>query len=173
MLVRWDTVCLDRVRRRAGSLSAPEELTLERLINDPDFEGINNAGPHAPKFERWIGRGGTVQLMPDGHFRYTAEIEVLGRSQRVSVEYPGGYPDFRPFMTHPSGVRSVEIDVTGNGRVDNARANAAAGYSEWGDTPPVGWVWHHVEDARTMQLVPREINRDFYHLGGASLVRNR
>lgn len=164
---------LDRVRRRAGSLSAPEELTLERLINDPDFEGINNAGPHAPKFERWIGRGGTVQLMPDGHFRYTAEIEVLGQSQRVSVEYPGGYPDFRPFMTHPSGVRSVEIDVTGNGRVDNARANAAAGYSEWGDTPPVGWVWHHVEDARTMQLVPREINRDFYHLGGASLVRNR
>lgn len=100
---------LGRLRRRAEGLSAPESLTLERLRTDPDFEGIENAGPHAPKFEKWIRRGGTVELMPDGHFRYTAEIDMLGSRQRVSVEYPNGYPDCRPFMTHPSGVTSVEI----------------------------------------------------------------
>lgn len=163
---------LGRVRRRAEGLTAPEELTLDRLKSDPDFEGVTNAGPYSPKFEKWINRGGTVELMPEGHFRYTADINFLGRTQRTSVEYPDGYPDFRPFMTHPSGVRAVEIDVTGRGRIDNRRANIEAGHPEWGDTPPDGWVWHHVEDARTMQLIPFEINRDFYHLGGASIARN-
>ena len=164
---------LGRVRNRAEGLSAPEDLTLERLQTDPDFEGILNAGPNAPRFERWINRGGSVELMSEGHFRYSAEIEVLGQRRRVSVEYPDGYPDFTPFMTHPSGVRSVEIEMTGRGRIDNRRANIAAGYPEWGEAAPDGWVWHHVEDARTMQLVPRNINRAFGHQGGASTARNR
>lgn len=72
----------------------------------------------------------------------------------------------------PSGIRSVEIDVSGSGRVDNRRANIAAGYPEWGQSAPTGWVWHHVEDARTMQLIPFEINNRFFHQGGASMVRN-
>ncbi|MCL6281906.1 HNH endonuclease [Ruegeria sp. 2012CJ41-6] len=165
---------LGRVRRRADTLSAPETLTLERLRTDPDFEGITNAGPNAPKFEKWINRGGAVELMPDGHFRYSAETDLLGQKQRVSVEYPGGYPDFRPFMTHPSGVRSVEIEVTGSNPKDFRRANEAAGHPEWGSAPPSPeWTWHHVEDARTMQLVPFEINDKFYHRGGASVARKR
>ncbi|QBX99536.1 hypothetical protein E2K80_01340 [Rhodophyticola sp. CCM32] len=164
---------LGRVRNRAEGLSAPEELTLERLQTDPDFEGILNAGSNAPRFERWINQGGNVELMPEGHFRYSAEIDVQGQRQRVSVEYPEGYPDFTPFMTHPSGVRSVEIEVSGHSRTDNRRANTEAGHPEWGSSPPAGWVWHHVEDARTMQLIPLEINRDFYHLGGASIARNQ
>lgn len=164
---------LERVRRRAEGLDAPEELTLERLRTDPDFQDIVNAGPYAPRFERWINRGGTVELMPEGHFRYTAKIDVLGQRQSGSVEYPGGYPDFRPFMTHPSGVRSVEIDVTGDPNTDRLRANAVAGRSDWDNTPPPGWTWHHVEDGMTMQLVPTEINGRFSHQGGASRVRNQ
>lgn len=164
---------LGRVRRRAEGLSAPEVLTLDRIRTAPDFEGITNAGPNAPKFERWINRGGTVELMPEGHFRYTAEIDVLGQRQPISVEYPGGYPDFRPFMTHSSRVRSVEIEVTGNNSIDFRRANIEAGHPEWGDAAPEGWSWHHVEDARTMQLVPSTINRTFGHRGGASIARNQ
>jgi len=163
---------LGQVRRCAEGLTTPEELTLDRLRTDPDFEGVTNAGPHAPKFEKWINRGGTVELMPEGRFRYTADINFLGRTQRTSVAYPDGYPDFRPFMIHPSDVRTVEMDVTGRGRIDNRRANIEAGHPEWGETPPDGWVGHHVEDARTIQLIPFEINRDFYHLGGASIARN-
>lgn len=163
---------LARLRRRADGLAAPEVLTLERLRGDPDFDGITNAGPNAPKFERWIGDDGIVELMPEGHFRYTAEIDILGRRQHVSVEYPGGYPDFRPFMTHPSGVRSVEIDVTGQTAADFRRANIVAGHPEWGSRAPQGWTWHHVEDARTMQLVPSSINGTFNHRGGASVARN-
>lgn len=113
-----------------------------------------------------------LQALPGGHFRYTAEIDIFGRRQYVSVEYPEGYPDFRPFMTHPSGVRSVEIDVTGQTAADFRRANIAAGHPEWGSRAPQGWTWHHVEDARTMQLVPSIINGTFNHRGGASVARN-
>jgi len=35
------------------------------------------------------------------------------------------------------------------------------------------WVWHHHEDARTMQLVPVEIHDNVYHRGGASFVEAR
>lgn len=164
---------LGRVRRRAEALSQPEILTLERLRTDPDFIGITNAGPYTPTFERWIESGGTVELMPAGHFRYAAEIDLFGQKQHVSVEYPGGYPDFRPFMTHPSGIRSVEIDVTGINHTDVKAANIAAGHAEWGRRAPAGWTWHHLEDARTMQLTPREINSTFNHLGGASKARNQ
>lgn len=164
---------LGRVRRRAETLPAPEVLTLERLRTDPDFSGMANAGPYTPTFERWIEGGGTVELMPVGHFRYAAEIDLFGQKQRVSVEYPGGYPDFRPFMTHPSGIRSVEIDVAGINQTDVKAANIAAGHAEWGRRAPAEWTWHHVEDARTMQLIPREINLTFNHLGGASKARNQ
>ncbi|MGH1356895.1 MAG: HNH endonuclease [Thalassovita sp.] len=112
--------------------------------------------------------------MQEGHFRYTAEIDVLGQRQRVSVEYPDGYPDFTPFMTHPSGVRSVEIEVSGQNPTDFRRANEAAGHPEWGSGPPsADWTWHHVEDARTMQLIPSRINTFFPHRGGASIARNQ
>jgi hypothetical protein len=114
---------------------------------------------------------GTVELMPDGHFRYTAEVDLFGRRQQVSVEYPEGYPDFRPFMKHPSGVRAVEIDVTGQTAADFRRANIEAGHPEWGSRAPQGWTWHHVEDAQTMQLVPSVINSTFNHRGGASVAR--
>lgn len=69
---------LGRVRRRADGLTAPEELTLDRLKSDPDVEGVTNAGPYSAEFEKWINRGGTVELMPEGHFRHTADSTFWG-----------------------------------------------------------------------------------------------
>jgi hypothetical protein len=110
-------------------------------------------------------------MTPEGDFFYTKELNVLGVRQDVTVLYREGSPDFAPFMTHPSGVRSVEIEMTGGNAADVRRANAAAGHPEWGSRPPTGWSWHHVEDGRTMQLVPSVINDEFGHEGGASLAR--
>jgi len=36
---------------------------------------------------------------------------------------------------------------------------------------PEGYIWHHVEDGKTMQLVPEKLHRKIPHTGGAALLR--
>ncbi|WP_370221743.1 HNH endonuclease [Cytobacillus sp.] len=36
---------------------------------------------------------------------------------------------------------------------------------------PAGYTWHHVEDGKTMMLVPSDIHGEVRHTGGASLIR--
>lgn len=75
-----------------------------------------------------------------------------------------GFPDFGP---HSKG--QVEIDgLTGNYAKDAALANKAAGLKK----TPDGYVWHHVEDGRTLQLVPQDIHNAVKHTGGAAVIRN-
>jgi filamentous hemagglutinin len=45
-------------------------------------------------------------------------------------------------------------------------ANEAAGLIE----TPEGYVWHHVEDTTTMQLVPQDIHQAVRHTGGAAII---
>ena len=47
-------------------------------------------------------------------------------------------------------------------------ANQAVGLS----STPDGYVWHHVEDGKTMQLVPQDIHSQVGHTGGAAVIRN-
>ena len=49
---------------------------------------------------------------------------------------------------------------------DRILANKAAGLKE----EPPGFLWNHVEDGKTMQLVPRQLHRDTAHTGGAALL---
>ena len=155
----------------------PVKITADNLVNGK-FMGTHNAGPNTPVFAKWAKEGGFVELMPGGQIRYTKMINdktVLSvtNGRAVTVNYKNGLPDFAPFMKHPSGVKSLQIEVTGNPRLDNITANKAAGHPEWRQKAPEGWTWHHHEDTKTMMLIPEKINNDFYHLGGASIVRNR
>jgi hypothetical protein len=61
--------------------------------------------------------------------------------------------------------------MTGRNNADARRANIAAGHPEWNLDMPDGWSWHHVEDKRTMELIPFEINKKFKHEGEASKAR--
>ena len=36
---------------------------------------------------------------------------------------------------------------------------------------PTGYTWHHVEDGKTMLLVPSDLHGAVRHTGGASLIR--
>jgi hypothetical protein len=47
-------------------------------------------------------------------------------------------------------------------------ANQAVGLSK----TPTGYVWHHVEDGLTMQLVPQDIHNAARHTGGSAVIRN-
>jgi hypothetical protein len=40
----------------------------------------------------------------------------------------------------------------------------------WSKTPD-GYTWHHVEDGRTMLLVPRDIHKAVRHTGGVAVIR--
>ncbi len=58
--------------------------------------------------------------------------------------------------------------MNGNYSHDSALANKQAGLS----STPDGYVWHHVEDGKTMQLIPKNIHNKFPHTGGASGLKN-
>jgi hypothetical protein len=112
-------------------------------------------------------------------FRNAApEVEVPTINGRIPINsrYAGG--------THPSGVpftsqgfpdfssvakAEVKIDgLTGRYRIDEAMANQSVGLPG----TPSGYVWHHVEDGTTMQLVPKKIHNATKHTGGAAVIRN-
>ena len=58
--------------------------------------------------------------------------------------------------------------LTGDIKIDSKLANEAMGYP----STPKGYTWHHVEDGKTMQLVPQEIHQAARHTGGAAVIRN-
>ncbi len=88
-----------------------------------------------------------------------------------------GFPDFEPYtkISELGKVVKVEIAVTGNRKIDN-RLAATKAYEtgiitkremeELIQPNKSGFVWHHVEDAKTMLLVPRDLHAVFKHTGG-------
>lgn len=160
-----------------AAVQKPLRITADILDDSGKFLGQRNAGNHSPLFVSWLTKPeNSVEIMPGGQVRYTTIIRDIAsplHSRAVSVSYANGFPDFAPFMTHPSGVQSVTINMTGTNRIDFRLANIAAGHPEWGNRPPAGWTWHHNEDGSTMELVPSSINNMFHHMGGASLAREK
>ena len=76
-----------------------------------------------------------------------------------------GFPDFSPYSRG-----EVRLDgLTGDYDHDARLANKKFGL----DRTPDGYVWHHVEDGRTMQLVPQGIHHEVKHTGGAAVLRER
>jgi hypothetical protein len=104
------------------------------------------------------------------------KIPTIGGRRPINSQYAGevhpsgvefteqGFPDFSPYS-----VAEVEINgLTGDYATDEALANNAAGF----DATPDDYVWHHVEDGTTMQLVPKEIHSAVRHTGGSAVIRN-
>jgi hypothetical protein len=80
------------------------------------------------------------------------------------VTTDNGWVDFGPHV-----VDEVRVDgLQGNNSSDFDLADRAAGYTE----TPDGYTWHHHPDGCTMQLVPTELHNAWYHVGGASRIRN-
>jgi len=68
-------------------------------------------------------------------------------------------------------IARVELDgLTGlnNGADDIARANLAHHGTQ---TSIPGYTWHHLEDGKTLILVPTELHEAYRHTGGADLLR--
>ena len=114
---------------------------------------------NVPQADKWIRNGGRVIHGADGSMTY-----IKGG---VSIRYNSvGYPDFSMQLYKGTyGLDQVRIKLTGSRRLDEAAANAAAGFKQ----TPDGFTWHHHEDCGLMQLVDERIHGDFWHSGGFSL----
>ena len=76
-----------------------------------------------------------------------------------------GYPIFDEYA-----IARVEFnDLTGDTAADIRKANMFHHGSY--ETPP-GYTWHHVEDGRTMILIPTDLHEAYRHSGGATLIRD-
>jgi len=106
----------------------------------------------------------------------TAPVPAIGGRAPINGKYAGqrhpsgvaftahGFPDFTPHA-----MAEVKIaNLTGNYAKDSALANLALGLPR----TPLGYVWHHVEDGSTMQLIHQDIHSAVRHTGGAAVIRN-
>ena len=147
-----------------GKSNLEIQFTKEQLATKPSY---------SPVLDKWTKKGGTVKIDEDGAWLYTNKKEQ-------TVRYPNGYPDFTEYV-HPT-VKPVEIEIASptNRPLDYKNANIEAGLSKDSDPPvpaldkpPVGYIWHHHQDGKTMILVDKDIHRQFTHTGGVSTVNGR
>ncbi|WP_210766941.1 HNH endonuclease [Cerasibacillus terrae] len=96
--------------------------------------------------------------------------QTYNLSGDLAKKYPNGvkftndgFPDFSPYSK-----AKVKIDgLKGNTSSDFTAANKAMGLK----STPSGYTWHHVEDGRTLMLVPTDLHQAVRHTGGAALIR--
>jgi A nuclease of the HNH/ENDO VII superfamily with conserved WHH/Domain of unknown function (DUF4150) len=121
--------------------------------------------PSQPNKKKWEEKGGKVKENPDGSTTYTSKD---GKSVTYNKE---GYPDFSEHK-----MAEVKIDnLSGDYIKDAKMANEASNLPKnLGIDKSLGNVtWHHVEDGKTMQLIPKLIHDEFSHTGGASILRSK
>ena len=75
-----------------------------------------------------------------------------------------GFPIFDEYA-----IASITTKLTGNSSEDIARANLQFFGNSIG---PAGFTWHHVEDGRTLILIPTDLHKEVKHTGGAHYLRN-
>ena len=131
-------------------------------VRSAQTRAMQSRKPHQPVAKKWLDNGGSIEQKADG-------TTVFTRSDGVSVTYDkAGFPDFIPHR-HPT-VKDVQIEFTGSYQKDFAAADKAAGITEeMRDSQE--YTWHHHQDGKTMQLIKRDVHRDFFHTGGMAGTR--
>jgi len=157
-----------------GSIAIEDGPTMGLDLPEAPFES-REAAVHRPEVEideskllraegdsrppNWEYAGDT--LPPE---RLTEEARALAPDGVPIKE--NGCPDFTEWSE-----ANVEIEMTGDRAEDYKRANEAAGYHDAGyRSPKEGYVWHHNEDGKTMQLVPFDLHDSVKHRGGVYVV---
>jgi hypothetical protein len=106
---------------------------------------------------------------PDLGARPGSRVPKLPADDRLALaeQYPkgvrftrAGYPVFTPYAE----LRVIVENQIGNRDADVDAANEAAGFRE----TPNDFTWHHVEDGRTLELVPKGLHDGVKHTGGVA-----
>jgi len=110
----------------------------------------------------------------------------LGEAFPLGVDFDKyGFPIFDPYIIkHPDTdqLLVVQIRVSGNGS-DMIKAERTL--FEMGLNPnfdptirgtrldhQLGGIWHHLQDAKTMQLIVREVHENIGHTGGEAMLKH-
>ncbi|WP_425628494.1 HNH endonuclease [Vibrio neptunius] len=109
---------------------------------------------------------GGVDNIPLINGRKPINNKYAGKTHPSGVKFnEQGFPDFSPYSKAQVDIKGLTGDYT----KDAAMANKAVGLK----STPDGYVWHHVENAKTMQLIPKDIHNAARHTGGAAVLRNQ
>ncbi|MCA9090170.1 MAG: HNH endonuclease, partial [Planctomycetaceae bacterium] len=146
------TAILERRRAKAKTPKTPDECPVQ---NAPGKDTIQKVGGRNPVNSKYAGKTYPVEKLP-------ADLQAkYPNSVRFTTE---GFPDFSPYAK----ARVKLNGLTGNYPKDAALANKAVGLSK----TPDNFVWHHVEDGKTMLLVPKDIHNTVRHTGGSAVIRH-
>lgn len=120
-------------------------------------------------------RSAAVRVVNNAKSVNASQIPTIRGRRPINSKYAGrvhpsgvrftsqGFPVFSPYA-----IAELEIDgLVGHYSKDAGLANKAAGLKK----TPDNYVWHHVEDGKTMQLIPKKIHK-LRHTGGAAVIRN-
>lgn len=143
---------------------------LRRVRGDPRIEPLGQRP--TPINSRQFAGGRVDFSRPDlGRRDGTSEPKIdAARRAELAHQFPNGvrftragYPVLTPYATERVSLHGL----TGDNRIDEPRANAEAGLP----STPKGYTWHHVEDGRGMELVPRPLHETLKHTGGAAAIK--
>lgn len=111
--------------------------------------------------------------------RYFDEGSELAKNYPDGVYIkPNGYPDFSKYSKKTvkfdpptkAGVEANEC-LRGDCYWDFKLANKQAFGIDSVSATPKGYTWHHVEDGRTMELIPTDLHRGIGHDGGEKVIQ--
>jgi len=173
----------DELSGEMGLLDGPSATQAEAdALNSPywqngEFTGLSDQGireapeliPGASAIGALRGACGIAKYagskIPTIGGRLPINSQFAGKTHPSGIKFnEKGFPDFSPVSKAQVKIKGL----TGNCVKDSAMANQLIGRK----TTPSGYVWHHVEDAVTLQLVPRAIHNATRHTGGAAVIRN-
>lgn len=152
-----------------------------KMIIKSGLEGAGGAFKMGAIFGTVAGIANGIKVIGNSKFFPPGSEQAIKYSEGVEfTKGPNGleYPRFEKWAKATAKFDMPTADaalshtgLSGNYYWDSKLANAQCGFAR---TPP-GYVWHHVEDMKTMILVPRDLHSvivgGMWHPGGASLIR--
>jgi HNH/ENDO VII superfamily nuclease/type VII secretion system ESX-1 substrate len=155
-----------------GSATLPARASrLNRVVGSPKYAPLGRS-PYPINSRKYAGSRMDFGR-PDLGAPAGAKPPKISEADRLKLaeKYPDGVRYTRagyPIFTDHA-IERVHVDgLTGDRTHDADLANAKAKRTE----TPQNYVWHHVEDGRTMELVPRDLHDAARHTGGAAAIEN-
>lgn len=156
---------IDALVRPMAANGPPGPKQLELPLKLPERGPRDPKAPIPPEVKKINGR------LPINHVYAGRLYGPEDLPPKLRDKYPGGVlfsPEGFPKFGRYSRATVALDGLTGISDIDAPRANRAVGLGE----TPEGWTWHHVEDGRTMQLIPRDLHEAVDHTGGRAILRH-